>query len=210
MLREKKAAVTASGATVISIIKDEFFYLPAFLDHYRRLGASRFVFLDDRSTDEGPGYLMQQADCAFVVSDLTYGQVVDGKKVDVIWRTALPRAYCDGQWALVVDVDEFLELPPGFESLEAFTLMLDAQGCSAVGAVMVDFYPEDIAGLELSTPPASAAELFARYPYFDDCPHGHWRDGCNEFKRVYGGVRARLVASHGIQQRAASPHYCAG
>jgi hypothetical protein len=199
-LREKKAAPAVPGVTVISIIKDEFFYLPAFLDHYRRLGVSRFVFLDDRSTDEGPDYLMRQADCALVVSDLTFAQTVDGKKVHVIWRTELARAYCDGQWALVVDVDEFLELPPGFESLEAFTLALDAQGCSAVGAVMVDFYPEHSAGLELSTPPASAAELFARYPYFDDCPHGQWLDGRNEFQRTYGGVRARLVAAHGIEQ----------
>src|SRR5665648_605706 len=95
-LREKKAATAALGVTVISIIKDEFFYLPAFLDHYRRLGVSRFVFLDDGSSDEGPGYLMRQADCALVVSDLTYGQFVEGKKVDVIWRTSLPRAYCDG------------------------------------------------------------------------------------------------------------------
>ncbi len=88
-LREKKAAPGASGVTVICLIKDEFFYLPAFLDHYRRLGVSRFVFLDDGSTDEGPDYLMRQADCAVVVSDLTFGQFVDGKKADVIWRTAL-------------------------------------------------------------------------------------------------------------------------
>ncbi len=70
---------------------------------------------------------------------------------------------------------------------------------------MVDFYPEDIAGLELSTPPANAAELFARYPYFDDCPHGRWLEGRNEFRRTYGGVRARLVAAHGIEQTRRKP-----
>ena len=41
-LREKKAGAAAPGIMVICF-KDEFFYLPAFFDHYRRLVASHFV-----------------------------------------------------------------------------------------------------------------------------------------------------------------------
>ena len=39
------------AATVCAIVHDEMFFLPAFLAHYRRLGADRFVILDDASTD---------------------------------------------------------------------------------------------------------------------------------------------------------------
>jgi hypothetical protein len=198
MFREIKAPQSTPAVTVISIIKDELFFLPAFLDHYRGLGATQFVFLDDGSTDGSIDYLSAQPDCAIIVSDLTYGQFVNGKKADVVWRTALPRTYCAGRWGLVVDVDEFLELPPSIDDISTLTRMLDAQGGTAVGAVMIDFYPANIQELGVSVPPSSKSELFARYPYFDDCPHGHWVDGHNRFHRTYGGVRDRLLLSHGV------------
>ena len=34
------------AATVCAIVHDEMFFLPAFLAHYRRLGADRFILLD--------------------------------------------------------------------------------------------------------------------------------------------------------------------
>ena len=39
------------AATVCAIVHDEMFFLEAFLAHYRRLGADRFIILDDCSTD---------------------------------------------------------------------------------------------------------------------------------------------------------------
>lgn len=198
LIREVKAPPQADGVTVLAIIKNELFYLPAFLDHYRRLGVSRFVFLDDGSNDGGFEYLLQQPDCGVVVSELSFGQFVDGKKVHMLWRTALPQAYCEGTWSALVDIDEFIVLPPGFDSLASFTQKLDAMGAAVIGAVMIDFYPANVAELENAAPPNDASELFARYPFFDDCPHGRWARG--RFRRAYGGVRARLLLAHGIAQ----------
>ena len=43
------------AATVCAIVHDEMFFLQAFLAHYRRLGADRFIILDDCSTDGTDG-----------------------------------------------------------------------------------------------------------------------------------------------------------
>jgi glycosyl transferase family 2 len=200
---EVKPPTQDSPVTVCSIVKDEAFYLPAFLDHYRQLGVRQFIFLDDRSADGTREYLSDQADCAIITSELTYGQYVDGTRAHVFWRTELPRAYAQQGWALVVDVDEFLELPPGYRSITDLTHALGVRGASAVGAVMVDFYPARISDLDDQTHPTDKAELFARYPFFDDLPHGHWIEGKNKFRQLYGGVRDRLVKAYGVGSAAA-------
>jgi Glycosyl transferase family 2 len=164
----------------------------------------QFIFLDDRSADGTREYLSDQADCAIITSELTYGQYVDGKKADVIWRSEIPRAYCERKWVLVVDADEFIELPPQMKQLSELTAVLDNKRASAVGAVMVDFYPAHARDLEDGTTPGSRAELLSRYPYFDGCPHGHWLAGKNKFEQVYGGVRDRLLEAQGIAHGAST------
>lgn len=196
MFEEIKSPSRSSPVTVISIIKNEIFFLPAFLDHYRNLGVRQFIFLDDGSSDGGFEYLKEQPDCALLISGATYGQYVDGKKAHVVWRTMIPRTYCKETWALVVDADEFLELPPGFENVATFVEALDARGSTAVGAVMIDFYPSHVKDLELTTTPQTKSELFSRYPFFDDYPHGYWSRG--KFIRINGGVRDRLLRQHGL------------
>lgn len=197
-LHELKPPPSQAGVTVIAVIKNEIFYLRAFLDYYRKLGASRFVFLDDQSTDGGLDFLLQQPDCGVLTSDLTYGQFIQGEKVDVLWRNALALTYSKNRWALVVDADEFLKLPIGFHTLDELVTSLDKLACTAVGAIMVDFYPESVDELKNATPPRDAAEMFARHPYFDDLPHGQWVKDRNEFRRYYGGVRDRLMKAYGI------------
>ena len=36
---------------LVCVLKDEMYFLPEFLAHYRALGVEHFVFLDDASTD---------------------------------------------------------------------------------------------------------------------------------------------------------------
>lgn len=198
MFRELKKVSRVPLLTVLSIVKNEIFFLPAFLDHYRGLGVKQFIFLDDRSDDGTREYLLAQGDCSVVASDVTYAEMVDGKKAHYFWRTALPKKYCNGRWGLLVDADELLELPPGFNDLGTFAAYLDHGGSTAVGAVMVDFYPARARDLSDRRAPQDKKELLARYPYFDDCNYGSWIDGRNEFRRTQNGVRDRLMLEHSI------------
>ena len=189
---------------VLSVLKDEMFFLPAFLEHYRDAGVTQFVFLDDRSTDGSLEYLMEQPDCAVVGADETFGQVVEGKKRAVIlWRTALAQQFALNKWALVVDLDEFLVLPPGYADMPALVAELDRHGHNVIGAIMIDFYPEDISCLLDASRPANKRELFSRYPYFDDCYHGHWVGG--RFERAYCGATERLFERYGVTLEANKP-----
>ena len=204
MLRIIKPPQRNFDFAVLSVLKDEMFYLSAFLDHYRDAGVTQFVFLDDRSTDGSREYLMEQPDCAVVGADATFGQVVDGKKRAVIlWRTALAQQFTLNKWALVVDLDEFLVLPPGYPDIPVLVAELDRQGRSVIGAIMIDFYPDNISGLLDASRPANKKELFARYPYFDDCYHGHWVGG--RFERAYCGATERLFERYGLTLEANKP-----
>ncbi len=190
---------------VISIVKNELFFLPAFLDHYRGLGVRHFVFLDDRSEDGTSEYLMAQEDCTVVASAYSFAQEIDGKKAHFLWRTALPQKYCNVGWGVLVDADELLEIPPGFDDIESFTRVLDDRHITAVGGVMVDFYPARALDLRDHAFPQSKAELLSRYPYFDDCYYGSWSQDRNEFLGTLSGVRHRMMTSHNVVNYARAP-----
>jgi len=205
LFNEIKKAKFASSVPVIAIVKNEIFFLPAFLDHYRGLGTKHFVFLDDKSDDGTLEYLTAQDDCTVVASEFSFAQEIDGKKAHFVWRTALPQKYCNGAWGVHVDADELLEIPPGFDDIESFTRALDDRGVTAVGAVMVDFYPTKALDLRQQDWPQSKAELLSRYPYFDDCYYGAWAKDGNRFLGTPSGVRHRIMAAHEITNYARMP-----
>lgn len=129
--------------TVFAVIKDEMFFLPAFLAHYRALGAGRFVFVDDRSADGSRDFLAAQPDCTILESDHGYGDRLDGLRAGQRWKEALAQGCAGGRWGLLVDADEFLALDA--PTLKALIARLDAQGLSTALAALIDLYPETVA-----------------------------------------------------------------
>lgn len=201
-MRVQKGKVVAGALSVFSIVRDELYFLPAFLDHYRRLGVEQFLFLDDRSEDGTFEFLSEQPDCVIAVSERRYGDVIDGKRAVHVWKTQIPRQHLRGGcWAICADADEFLFIPPGFASLRDFVRELDRRGTRAVSAAMVDFYPETVEQMETTGAPADRDELFASYPYFDRPPAGGGRGRAG---LPYGGVRERLLRRHDISLRGRS------
>ena len=59
--------------TLCAIGRNEMYFLPTFLAHYRRLGVEQFAILDDRSTDGMTEYLLEQNDVVLYRSDHKYG-----------------------------------------------------------------------------------------------------------------------------------------
>ncbi|WP_279479122.1 glycosyltransferase family 2 protein [Aureimonas sp. SK2] len=124
---------------LVCTVRNSAAYLPAFLDHYRRLGVTRFVFVDDRSDDGTAELLAGEADVDLFTSNVTYGAAVYGR----VWRDALFTRYGRGRWYLNVDADEFL-LFPGCEtrSLREFIGDLERAGLKRGLAPMLDLYPD--------------------------------------------------------------------
>ena len=59
-----ESVLTQSGFTLIATIWNEKYFLGEFLRHYRWLGVSRFLFVDDGSTDGSVEFCSEQSDVA--------------------------------------------------------------------------------------------------------------------------------------------------
>lgn len=181
--------------SLCAIVHDELYFLPAFLAHYRGLGVERFIFLDDASTDGTRELIAAEPDCMLLGSDKRYFDEVEGKRALYAWRQAMMDRFCQDQWAIFADADEFLALPPG-TGIEAMTARLDRLGSRAVWGVMVDLYPATVAEIRAG---AAAAPFALDQGWFFDARRHLWcRAGAARPIGLYRGSRARLLAENGI------------
>lgn len=188
--------------TLLTIVHNEMYFLPAFLAHYRNLGIEQFVVLDDASTDGTRTYLAQQPDVVVVKSAYRYGDRVTlagPKPKDVrilyIWRSLLHERFALDRWALQVDADEFIHLPPGRDFREIGEGLNDV-AFDVIWTVMLDVYPRDFGSLSS----ISRQETFDPETgwYFDAEPHVRLRKG-RWPTWIHTGARARLYESHGLR-----------
>lgn len=197
-----------SQFTLCAILRNEMYFLPAFLTHYRKLGVERFIFLDDRSDDGTLEHLLVQPDVMVLNSDRRYGDQVDlpatlsehlgSRRILYIWRALLLDKFARNRWALQVDLDEFIHLPLGV-TFPDLVPKLDNDGASVVLGVMLDMYPADISGLSADKDNAMLDPKAVWY--FDGQEHLQLQSG-RMAHMVYPGARARLFQKFGI-----SKHY---
>lgn len=188
-----KARRATADWPLFSLVRNEATLLPYFFHHYRGLGIDHFFVYDDQSTDETPALLRAQPDCTVLTSPHRFGDVCGmstsgvPKRFCSLLRETLPPAFARGRWAVVVDADELMILPPGIDTLPQMCRLLDARGQRYATAPMVDFYAETLA-----TEPAAGASPFAACPYFDAGPLYEWDGSQITPRRFFRGVRARL------------------
>lgn len=172
----RSGRVTPGLLTAVSIMRNERYLLPAFLNHYRSLGVEQFLIVSDRSDDGTDEYLKSQADCVLITSTLTYGSVIGPADVPVRkrWRTGvlmkglLLDMFCGDEVALYVDADEFMILPPKLDSLEQVMTAMRSERSGALYASMVEMYPAAISDLRgESRSPTSLDDLLGVAPFFD-------------------------------------------
>lgn len=150
-----EGAPVAEGVTVVALVRDGMFYLDEFLAHYRKLGAVRFVFCDNGSTDGTVARAMAEPDTVMLRSALPWGEIEND------FRRYAAERYCRGQWCLFADMDEIFEAGAG---LDVLTRYLEANGYTALVAQMLEMFPQtplrDAAGL-------SYREALAAFEWYD-------------------------------------------
>lgn len=197
---------SAPGFTLTSVVRNEMYFLPRFLDHYRKLGVERFIFLDDRSTDGTREYLGEQPDCMVLGSEKTFGDVISGgpllaarldeNTAKIVWTNILVQKFCLGRWSLHVDADEWLRLPDGMR-IPDFLPIADATGADAIWSVLLDLYPSSISRLAAMNGDATLNPDGEWY--YDALPHMDIRK--SGFPKVlYAGSRARLMREHHVSR----------
>lgn len=187
-----------TGPTVIALAHNEMYFLPAWLAHYRKLGAVRFIVLDDASTDGTLSYLSAQPDVMVVGSHYRFGDTVPvvsrldstGETVEMrrmvhLWRMILPEMYTMNKWVVQAALDEFLVLPDGI-SLGTVFDSLDGAEFDAVIGTMLDVYPRNI--VEMRRQKDEATFDLTEEWFFD--AELHRQPG--ESRHIYPGSRARL------------------
>jgi hypothetical protein len=189
----KKSRCERPTLSVFSIVRNELFFLPHFLRHYRNLGVRDFLFLDDRSTDGTLEFLLSQDDCTVMQANLAFGDPYEGKRFGVASKTLLPRQLLQGRWVLSVDADEFLLLPSGFATIDALTSALQNNGLKAARALMFDFFPPSLRSLDDAPAQSNPFDLCQ---YFDAWETVDWPNHAIQPVRLSNGdgVRPRMFA----------------
>ena len=133
--------LSSSDFPAIVLTRNDIALIRAFLDHYRRLGVTRFIIVDDRSEDGTREFLLAQPDVDLWTSSLRYGQARRGR----MWREALFDRYGKDRWYLNIDSDEFLVFADhGRASLAELTQALSKRHQLRLAAPMLDMYPVGI------------------------------------------------------------------
>lgn len=168
-------------------IRNEIDRLPRFLDHYRKIGVTRFFILDNGSDDGTREFALSQPDCHCFN---TIGSHFALNIWPPNWVNALMTAHGTGHWCLSVDGDE-LFVYPHYEDVPINRLCayLDKLGNDALAASMIDMYGE---GAIAQTRYSRDKTFLEQNPYFDRTP-GWLRanDGGYPPVQMFGGVRER-------------------
>lgn len=196
-----------SRFTLSTIGRNEMFFLPVFLEHYRALGVDRFVILDDNSDDGSRDYLSAQPDVLLLASHHRFGEKVDVPQDDdtkwsrdfracSIWRKVLLDRYGTGCWSLHMDLDEFIHLPPGLTFPE-LAESLDPSAGEVVWAAMIETYPSTLQDMAESR---NDQQLDLSKEWYFDARQVMVLNGQAAPLRAYKGMMARILTRYGIRK----------
>ncbi|KQV83672.1 glycosyltransferase family 2 protein [Rhizobium sp. Root1220] len=140
------AVLGSEELPLIFLTRNDRKLLPAFLSHYRGLGVTRFICVDDASSDGSREFLLEQTDVDLWVSDVRFKEARRGRR----WRERLFSLYGTDRWYVNVDSDEFL-IYEGFgnRGLRSVIDGLEGAGFLRMSAPMLDMYPIDLESAEV-------------------------------------------------------------
>lgn len=158
---DRTGAIRPGAILLVATIRNEAERLPFWLSHYRRLGVTHFLIVDNASTDGSTALLASAPDISLWTTSASY----KGARFGMDWATLLLLRHGHGHWTLTVDADELL-IYPHWETrpLPALTDWLDGQNLHAMGAMMLDLYPQ---GPLDHTPYAAGKDPTKALPWFD-------------------------------------------
>lgn len=143
---EEKLTLTQTDIPLFCVQRNEMTRLPIFLNYYRNLGVTKFIFVDNNSDDGSFEYLIQQSDCYVYWTDDSYNQSVHG----LLWLNYLVNETDIlhlNQWYLIADVDELL-VYSDYENRKLTELIdyLNQEQSETVASFMLDMYADNLLG----------------------------------------------------------------
>ncbi|AYE88245.1 glycosyltransferase [Sulfitobacter sp. D7] len=183
------AAAAKAEVAVVACMRNEMFMLPHFLAHYRKLGVTAFLIVDNVSDDGTREYLAEQPDVALFSVDTDYKL----SRYGVAWQQAMMAAVRPGKWSLVADADELLVWQDDQRESLPELLASDAfEDVDAARLFMLDMYPEG----QLETANFASGDPFAEAGFCDRTPFLSTWHGCGPFSNMptwTSALRHRLI-----------------
>lgn len=184
-VRNRTDLIGPGAILAFSTVRNEKPRLPYFLDYYRGLGVTHFLFVDNGSTDGTAEFLAHAPDVSLWHTDAPYRFSKFGRD----WLNWLKFRYAHGHWTLTLDPDEFLIYPfCETRPLSALCHWLDQSGIRSFGTMMLDMYPR---GSLTDESYREGQDPFELAPWFDP---GNYVISKNERYGnlwIQGGPRAR-------------------
>jgi hypothetical protein len=185
-LGPERAPLQPGEIPAFACVRDESLRLPHLLDYYRGLGVTRFIVVDNDSSDGTTALLLSQPDVEVFHAAASYA----GSHYGVHWLNGLLGQFGCGHWVLVVDADELLVYPDcETVSLPRFASRLEASGADGLLTFLLDMYPDgpiQEARYDPGTP------FLAASPYFDVDSYTFGSEGPRARLPERGGPRRRL------------------
>lgn len=178
-----------SDIPLVAQIRNARRYLPSFLQHYRNIGVTRFIFVDDQSTDGSLEYLEKIENVDLYQSRLSYMESNRG----LLFKEEVVEIYGANRWWVFVDIDEYI-VYDGIEThgLSDLTRALERRRLTRLLAPLLDMYPSGniqqahFDGSD-SQMPWEVASAFDRSGYFIRFRGKDWE--------IRGGVRHRVFGN---------------
>lgn len=143
-----KLQLQSTDIPLFCVQRNEMLRLPVFLDYYRDLGVTKFIFIDNNSDDGSFEFLMDQPDCYVYWTDDSYLQSAHG----LTWLNYLINEtdiLHINQWYLIADVDELLVYPDcENRKLPILINYLNQEKSEAVASFMLDMYADNLLGYD--------------------------------------------------------------
>jgi hypothetical protein len=166
--------------------RNERLRLPVFLEHYRRLGVSRFYIADNGSTDGSADYLSGQPDVSVHAQPGSFRLAEGGTN----WLNGMLAEFGVDRWCLTIDIDELLYFPGSERApLPVLTAYLDGHGYQALSCLLLDVYP---AGSLRDCRYQAGADIFSIDPHFDRGPYSRRPTELCPGVIIRGGMRERV------------------
>lgn len=207
-ISERAVELDPREVPVVTSVLNEISLLPHFLKHYRGLGVTSFLFVDNGSKDGSVEFLLGQPDCHLFQSFDPYREA----KYGMTWANHLMQEHCLGQWAAVLDCDEFLTYRDSETTpLAAFCRDVQARGFDTCVGMLVDTYPDGdflAVRLEPDDDILSVMGNFDSEYLFRPWPRRFWDKPSDVFGlQVIGGPRLRLLSSLEKERGRGALHY---